>query len=283
MFLESQGDAFRRIALAPLDGIDDKRVLTDLQCQRAYFAAGRGLCLGKTQMGGAFIFDDSFKPGATLPITGVPSRARVSSDGKYGAMTVFVTGHSYSDGSFSTLTALVDMAGGKLLGDLEQFEVQRDGVKFSAPDFNFWGVTFGQDSNRFYATLGTGGHYYLVEGDVAARTLRVLRDGVECPSLSPDGTRIAFKKREGAGGTGPIQWRLYVLDLSTMTETPLAETRSVDDQVEWWDNQNLVYFLPDEGPPSTIRPDLWVLPVDGSGPAHRVGTAAFSPAVLPAG
>ena len=34
MFLESQGDAFRRVALAPLDGIDGGRVLTNLQCQR---------------------------------------------------------------------------------------------------------------------------------------------------------------------------------------------------------------------------------------------------------
>ncbi|HEY3083619.1 MAG TPA: TolB-like translocation protein [Chloroflexota bacterium] len=283
MFLESQGDAFRRVALAPLGGIDGRRVLTSLQCQRVHFAAGRGLCLGRNQLGGAFVFDDTLQPGQELPISGIPSRARVSPDGRYGSMTVFVTGHSYSDGNFSTQTTLVDMAGGKLLGDLERFEVVRDGAKFEAKDFNFWGVTFAQDSNRFYATLGTGGHYYLVEGDVAARRLTVLRDGVECPSLSLDGTRIAFKKREASGGSGPIQWRLYVLDLATMAETPLAETRSVDDQVEWWDNQHLVYFLPDEGPPSTIRPDLWVLPTDGAGQAHRVGTAAFSPAVLPAG
>ena len=284
MFLESQGDAFRRVALAPLDAIDGGRVLTSLQCQRVHFAAGHGLCLGRNQLGGAFVFDESFQPGETLPISGIPSRARVSPDGRYGAMTVFVTGHSYSEGGFSTETTLVDMTSGKLLGDLERFEVLKaDGAKFQAPDFNFWGVTFARDSNRFYATLGTGGRYYLVEGDVAARRLRVVRDGVECPSLSPDGTRIAFKKREGGGGTGPIRWRLAVLDLATMAETPLAETHSVDDQVEWWDNQNLVYFLPDEGPPSTIRPDLWVLPVDGSGPAHRVGTAAFSPAIVGTG
>ncbi|HEV8637471.1 MAG TPA: TolB-like translocation protein [Chloroflexota bacterium] len=283
MFLESQGDAFRRVALAPLDGIDGGRVLTNLQCQRVHFAAGRGLCLGRNQLGGAFVFDESFQPGATLPISGIPSRARVSPDGRYGAMTVFVTGHSYSEGGFSTETTLVDMASGKVLGDLERFEILTpDGAKFEAPDFNFWGVTFARDPNRFYATLGTGGRFYLVEGDVAARRLRVVRDGVECPSLSPDGTRIAFKKR-AAGGGGPIHWRLAVLDLATMAETPLAETRSVDDQVEWWDNQHLVYFLPDEGPPATIRPDLWVLPADGSGQARRVGTSAFSPAIVVTG
>jgi hypothetical protein len=283
MFLESQGDAFRRVALAPLGGIDGQRILTSLQCQRIHFAAGHGLCLGRNQLGGAFVFDDKFQPGETLPINGIPSRARVSPDGRYGSTTVFVTGHSYADGNFSTETTLIDMAGGKVLGDLERFQVMRDGAKFEAVDFNFWGVTFAKESNRFYATLGTGGHYYLVEGDVAARRLTVLKDGVECPSLSPDGTRIGFKKRLPTVAGQPIRWQVYVLDLATMAETPLAETRSVDDQVEWWDNEHLVYFLPDEGPPATIRPDLWVVPADGTGQPSRVGTSAFSPAVLPAG
>jgi hypothetical protein len=283
LFLESQGDAFRRVALAPRDQIDGGRILTGLQCQRVHFAAGRGICLGRNQLGGAFLFDETFQPGQTLPVSGIPSRTQVSPDGRYGAMTVFVSGHSYAEGSFSTETTLVDMASGTLLGDLERFEVVRDGARFEAVDFNFWGVTFAQDSNRFYATLGTGGRYYLVEGDVAARRLRVLRDGVECPSLSPDGTRLAFKKRQPAVAGQPISWRAHVLALATMAETPLAETRSVDDQVEWWDDAHVVYFLPDAGPPATIRPDLWVVPADGTGQPRRVGTSAFSPAPLPAG
>jgi hypothetical protein len=32
-----------------------------------------------------------------------------------------------------------------------------------------------------------------LEGDFAARTLRKVRDNVECPSLSPGGTRTAYK------------------------------------------------------------------------------------------
>ena len=43
--------------------------------------------------------------------TGMPSRARVSPDGRYGAVTLFVTGHAYADrGTFSTQTTLIDMA-----------------------------------------------------------------------------------------------------------------------------------------------------------------------------
>ena len=84
-------------------------------------------------------------------------------------------------------------------------------------DFNFWGVTFSaEDSNRFYATVRSAGKTYLLEGDVGERTMTVLRENVECPSLSPDGTRIAFKKlTDGLIG----QWRLHVLDLATMEQT----------------------------------------------------------------
>ena len=59
-----------------------------------------------------------------------------------GAITVFVTGHNYTSSSFSTKTILLDMASGDVLGDLEQFTTWREGKRFSASDFNFWGVTF---------------------------------------------------------------------------------------------------------------------------------------------
>ena len=58
----------------------------------------------------------------------------------------------------------------------------------------------------------------------------MIAEDVECPSLSPDETRVAFKRRQGDN------WRLHVLDLDTGREYPLAETRSVDDQVEWLDD-----------------------------------------------
>jgi len=118
----------------------------------------------------------------------------VSPDGRYGAATVFVFGHSYADANFSTQTTMIDMASGTSLGDLEEFTTTRDGVTWASEDFNFWGVTFvGEDSDVFYATVRSAGKTYLVEGDVEARTMRVLRENVECPSLSPDGTTIAFK------------------------------------------------------------------------------------------
>lgn len=214
----------------------------DLACERVYYAGGHGICMGVAPSGvdyDATIFDAKLRPQRKIALTGFPSRARVSGDGRYGAMTVFVSGDSYleSPTAFSTRTTIIAMDDGKQLGQLEQFDVTKDGKPFDAVDFNFWGVTFvPADSNRFYATLGTGGEHYLVEGDVRARTMRVLRDGVECPSLSPDGTRIAFKSR-----IGDNRWRLRVLDLATLADHGVAESRSIDDQVEWLDNETLAY------------------------------------------
>ncbi|HEY1174515.1 MAG TPA: hypothetical protein VGF17_00030, partial [Phytomonospora sp.] len=126
----------------------------------------------------------------------------------------------------------------------------------------------------FYATLATKGRTYLVRGDLRGRTVTTLHPNVECPSLSPDGTRIAYKKRV-PGLPKDAPWHLYVLDLRTMHETPLAESRSVDDQAVWRDSRTLVYALAGD-----YGADLYEVPADGTGAARRIGTAAVSPAYV---
>jgi hypothetical protein len=243
----------------------------ELACSRVYFAAGRGLCLSTAESGVSYeatIFDSSLRPLKRLSLAGLPSRARVSADGRYGAMTVFVNGHAYaSAGGFSTATTIVEMRSGEQLGNLESFATSKDGARFEAVDFNFWGVTFTADSDRFYATLHTGSHYYLVEGSVAQRRMWVLRDGVECPSLSPDGTRLAFKSRIGKED----RWRAMVLDLDTMSARPVAERRSVDDQIEWLDEATLVY---------SDGLDVYTVAADGSGAPRLALRDATSPVSL---
>ena len=238
-----------------------------------YAAGGRGLCLvsGQGLTGPRFtakIFDADFRAGRELTLSGVLSRARVSPDGRYGAATGFVTGHSYADGNrFSTTTTLIDMASGRKLADLEDFHVTRDGRPVRARDRNFWGVTFAARSDRFYATMATGGRTYLIEGSVGGRSARTLHENVECPSLSPDGTRVAYKKRVEEGS---VIWRLHVLDLRTMQDTALAESRMVDDQAEWLDDDTVLYGL--EG-------SVWRVPADGSGAPEKLLAGALSPAV----
>ncbi|GAB3814653.1 TolB family protein [Micromonospora zhanjiangensis] len=94
--------------------------------------------------------------------------------------------------------------------------------------------------------------------------------------MSPDGTRIAFKKH---GDLPPGRWRLAVYELATGRETLLAEPRSVDDQVEWLDDGRIVYGLPRDGGP-TATSDLWRVPADGTGGPELLVHDAWSPAVV---
>jgi hypothetical protein len=259
------------------------RQATSLQCDRVHFAAGRGVCLEVRRRAittyAAVLFDATFEHTVRLPLSGIPSRTRVSPDGTYAAITVFTSGHSYSGGSFSTETKIIDsVTGAPIVGNLEQMQVWSKGRKWESPDFNFWGVTFTRNRNRFYATLGTGGVAYLVEGDIAANKISVLREGVECPSLSPDGTRVAFKKR--VPGSGLARWRIHVLDLATLTDIAVAENRHVDEQVDWLDESHILYTQPDEGGPSPAITSVWVVPADGTGaPALLLREAASATVV----
>jgi hypothetical protein len=220
------------------------------------------------------VFDESFRATGRRPLSGVPSRARISPDGRRAALTVFETGHSYAEGGFSTRTTILDAATGNLIGDLEQFAVTRDGAPLKAVDFNFWGATFAGDGNRFYATLRTGGINYLIEGDVDSQTARVIHTGVECPSLSPDEQRLAFKKR--ITGNMTVFWQLAVLDLQSMRETVLdREARSVDDQVDWLDADHVVYHLP-----KSRGADIWALRADGTEAPRVLVEGGYSPSVL---
>jgi hypothetical protein len=239
------------------------------------------LCLGKNYVRGvassydAFNFDERFQVGATYADPGMPIRARLSADGRLGAFTVFVAGHSYADAAFSTQTSLVDTRAGQILADLEKFKIERDGAAFQSVDFNFWGVTFARDRERFYATLGTGGKTYLIEGNISARTARIVAENVECPSLSPDNTRLVFKQRT-SGDTR--NWRLAVLDLTSMSVAQVpGESRNIDDQVEWLDDNHILYGAQQE---STIATDIWVASLAGSEQPRLFVRQALSPAVV---
>jgi hypothetical protein len=288
MFINLANDgAFNRVAVTSLASPDGGAYVTPLSCERVYFASGRGLCLSVTDEGTigpegpvatrwAEVFDENFHIRRRIRLAGAPSRVRVSPDGRYAAATVFDSGHSYADHRFSTRTTIFNLETADVaIEDLETVETRRDGAVFHAQDFNFWGVTFARDGDTFFATLDTAGTSYLVKGRVDQRIMNVVHAGVECPSLSPDNTRVAFKRRVGSPSRG--WWQIAVLDLSSMKESLLtAETRSVDDQVEWLDDARVAYHLTGEGTPA----DLWAVRVDGTGRPERIRRFAYSPAVL---
>jgi len=60
---------------------------------------------------------------------------------------------------------------------------------------------------------------------------------------------------------------------------PLAETRSVDDQAEWLDDQRVLYGLP-KGADASMAADVWVVPSDGTGRPEVFLKDASSPTVV---
>jgi hypothetical protein len=296
VFLSKRIDTdYTALSVAPLQAPGAGRVPSGLRCERVSFAAGRGICLqanrGVFTTYQAVLFNDQFQPSASFKLEGSPSRTRISADGRVGAVTIFVSGqaHGYLSPVFSTKTMLLDMASGEMLGDLEQFSTWRDGKRFSAADFNFWGVTFARDGNTFYASLRTAADSqphpgevtrrsktFLVQGDLGLRKLTVLHENVECPSLSPNNRLIAYKKRVGPD---MAPWRFYVLELATMTERPIeAETRYIDDQVEWFDDAHVLYGAKPSSRSAVV--DVYMASIEGSEPAHVFLPAAESPIVV---
>ena len=282
VFLDAPDFSHRHLAVASLEH-PGERVVTQTVCDRVYASPAGGFCLGVdgtvAYRYNARPLDAALQPGTLFEIQGVPSRTRVSSNAKFAAATVFVAGDSYG-APFSTRTYLFDLDAQQVLGNLEDFSVSNNDTPFQSPTFNFWGITFAADERHFYATLGVGdfaGTTRLVEGDLQSRSLRVLRDNVECPSLSPDGTRIAFKKRIS---DRPGEWHLAILDLATMQDTLLNEERSVDDQVEWLDNTHVLYGVAEVGTSGTLETNVWLTPTDASATPSIYLPGALSPSVV---
>lgn len=273
--LTSPGVFFRDTQTGQLArwGTDGSRSQTGVVCSRVYVAHGRGSCLQRDpDRPNAFrlaVLDDHLQITRTIPVNGVPTRTRVSADGQMLSWTVFVSGDSYASTSFSTRSGILDAQSQDLVDTVEKFSLNGQAVPVDA---NFWGISFAADDRTFYATMATGPHFYLVRGSLGAQTLEILDDGVECPSLSPDGTRVVYKRR-----MPDRTWRLWVLDLGTGQRIRLAEPGNVDDQGAWAGDHTVLYG---KAAASNGQVDLWSVPADGSGAPTRLATDAESPSVV---
>jgi hypothetical protein len=277
------GPNYGKVAFVDAGRLEAPQFVDGLMCEVVYVAGERGICLrAEYRILGIFtasLFDArTFGALGKVPVKGLPSRARVALNGKIAASTVFTSGHGYDSVSFSTETLLIDIPSKRAIADVETFSVQRDGKPFKNKDFNFWGVTFSPDSDYFYATLSTQRQHLLVRGDIAARSAVVIHENVECPSLSPNGKRVAYKKR--LNQPGKVEWQLHVLDLATGKEQPLAEKRSVDDQLEWLDDDVVLYTLPESQGRATPVTNVWRIGASGNRPPELFIKNAFSPAVV---
>lgn len=267
------------VAMVALDDPGGPRAFTDVPCDRVDATADLASCL-VTQRGvvtkfRAQLYDPAWQLTDESPLEGIPSRTRLSPDGTLVATTSFVTGHSYMTSGFATATEIRGVDGTDL-GNLEDFALEIDGRPASPVDRNFWGVTF-VDDEQFYATLETGDRTYLVEGSLADRTLTTVTENAECPSVSPDGSRVAFKVDRDPGDQK--LWGLAVLDLATGTRTELSEgTEGLDDQVEWLDDDTLLYGLPRAKQPGVD--DVWAVDTTATARPRLLIEQAWSPTVV---
>ncbi|MGA6163475.1 hypothetical protein [Amycolatopsis magusensis] len=264
-------DVVQRVPLADPGG---PRQDTAERCQRVYAAGGTTVCLRLAGPGPSYevaVLGADGRVLRTLGLAGIPNRARVSASGQVVSWTSFVTGDSYAvPGGFSTRTGVLDLRTGTLIESLEDFSTTVAGEPLLAADRNYWGVTVAADDRTFYATVSSQNRTWLVKGDLLDRTMREVRPGPECPSLSPDGTKVAYKKRLGRFG----QWELAVLDLTTRHEQVLPGTVGIDDQAAWLDDTRLAYAqVPGDGRKSSV----FAVRADGSAPPELLVADASSP------
>ncbi|WP_394830274.1 hypothetical protein LVJ94_27575 [Pendulispora rubella] len=275
------GPHFGRVAAVPIEQLGQvtpPRRVFDAECDRFAVAAGVGLCVAQQPgvlppMSDVRILDQDLHVVRQRALPGTVSRAKLSSDGKLAVWTLFVMGDDYSEDRFSTRAGIWDLTTDEFTKTLEDMPVSVGGKRYFSSDVNFWGITFAGDDTRFYATMASKGRTHLVQGDYRLFRARALEENVECPSLSPDGKRIAFKRRESPNAT---TWRLSVMDLATRAITALAETHSVDDQAAWLDERTVMYGLSRERRES----DVWAVPADGSGAPRLLVAGAASPALV---
>lgn len=275
----SLGKDYGLVAEVPLTDPAAPRAVSDLACDRVDAASGLVSCL-QTRRGVVTRYrwlelDAEHTLRATHPLPGIPSRTRLSEDGALVASTSFVTGHAYMATGFSTAT-VVRHVGGRSVGNLEDFELVLDGRVVRPADRNVWGVTFGP-GDTFYATVATGGTPYLVKGDLSERRMESLISPGECPSLSPDRTRLAYKVDTRAGSA--TLWKLAVLDLRTGERTMLrSPAQGVDDQVEWLDDDTLLFGLGRADEPGVT--DVWSLAAKAGARPELLLEQAWSPSVV---
>lgn len=277
------GNQYGLVAAVPLDAPSGPRAFTDLACDRIDVAGAFASCL-RTVPGVVTTFEtdvydtSTWQQTQTWPLPGIPSRTRLSDDGTLVGTTAFVTGDSYATIGFSTRTEIHSTADGTSDGDLESWSLTVDGKPFTATDRNLWGVTFVDDDTIFAtAASQSAGKTWLMTGSIAGRSLTSVAENAECPSVSPDATRVAYKKVVDKVN-GQSVWAVAVRDIASGTETLIPSTKGLDDQVEWLDDDTLLYALPREGQAGTT--DVYAVGITADAQPRVLIPGAWSPSVV---
>ncbi|KAG1647470.1 hypothetical protein GQR58_030576 [Nymphon striatum] len=237
------GDDYERLTLIQDDGT---RLLLPFTCSRAHVGGGVLMCMSPrdsvvpTWEAVAYDLTDPELGELMRRPAALPSRARVDPSGQFVAYTEFVSGHDYtSAGEFSTRTVVYGL-------DDDDLFISDSGER--------WRRSLPGQRSQLLGCLYS-------EATNEAEPLNL--EG-SCPSVSPDGRFIVYKRadfdRAVLGEESNI--RLVLHDTDTGQERLLGETRFVDDQVEWLDEDTIVYAIKRDDEES-IQPAYDVCAADG--------------------
>lgn len=274
------GDDYGRMAIRHVDGT---RTLLDRRCLRLYVAAGNGVCLSQQDalvpQYTATLFDaaDPYQRDIKSYPMALPSRARITPDGATLSATGFVSGSSYTDigGATATIVFIDSFASNELVS-LSEFDIDSDDPKYAMEAADFWGTTF-VDNDNFYVTGLFGADPEVMAGSLSTATLRPTTFKGSCPSVSPDGETLVYKRTRDGGG-----YDLVAVTLATGDNWVLNETRSADDQVEWLDDDTILYALHPVDDDASVQPewDIWALDITPGSEPQMFLPNADSPAVI---
>jgi hypothetical protein len=256
-------------------------VFAVMAVERVHSRAGTTICLqadrGIVTTYHGKILDASLRPVRDIAVNGLPKPARISADGTLAAWTVLIAGTGCTDITMEVESNVEDLVTGESYGAIEKtFTVLVDGKPMSQVVINVWDVSFENvpRPTMFYVTISnnSGTATWLAKGDLPSRTITSFHTGGQTPSLSPDNKTLVFVQKQDGGRS----FRLRAIDLASGDEWYLPEQRSVDDQVEWLDNEHVLYSRIRDDSVST---DVWISPLRDGQPRVFIEHAS-SPAVV---
>lgn len=268
------------VAVVPLDDPAGPRAFTGVSCDRVAARPDGASCL-LTDPGIAATYegvelDADWQEVATHDLPGLPSRTRLSPDGTLVATTVFVAGHSYMSTGFSTATEVHEFGEGERWGNLEKFQLVVDGREVNPLDRNVWGSpssTTRRSTPRSRPVVVRGWSRATSRGARSPRcrptpsARRCLPTGAASPSRSTSTPDAA------SCGRSPSR-TLTTGDRTLLQSGP----RGLDDQVEWLDDDTLIYGLPRADEPGVT--DTWAVDTTAEATPRLLIEQAWSATVV---
>ena len=174
LFLDDDGDSYRRVSAVEPDGVapsdagaDDGRLITDLGASVSTWRPARACASRPTSSAVRCRPSTSTSRWSTASASAASPAGRCSLTAGSGRRR-FVTGHSYSEGGFSTTTILIDMEAGTEIANLEDFTVMKDGRPSTRSTSTSGGSPSPRTPTASMPRSGTGGSTYLLRATCPA-------------------------------------------------------------------------------------------------------------------